>query len=801
MHTKGQSPISGMPIKQTVADFDIIFVKSKLQEDATTMDHTFPVDSKLEAHATYQNVKQALVSSGMALEEPFRTFYCPLSGKIMKDPVMTSCNSIYDRDEITKQFQQASLMGHMLEDPFTKQMLFDDSLTPVLCLQQTISEWRERNSLACIIMAKETLSDDAQRLEVLEKLLSICQEMPRAKDWIAFEGLLSQIVKCLKTRSVDVKKRTFMLLRLLIADHDKNKEAASVGECIELATGNLLRAPPLLEAAEFLEEMAKSGYGCTQIAQEQRALVALVTCVTTVKDAAVKQIVESILMLLSETDETVIQMAQANWCSPLLRRLDRGSEETKLAMVGFLAEMKLNKESVEYFVQNGVISALLIMVQSQKEDLKNSAIRALQNFSSQDMALRCMAQEGLVTVILEIFSSKAPLSLKLGAASILENLTLKCGVNYLLQTCGQTALPQLLVCDLFYLLGDLTLRVSSTSVHIHLLKTLCEMARSPDALQFGHLIRDEEGCLEVICTLLKPKVAEVCVLALDLLSTLCDGKEGVTMVSLLTEDVKLLMDLLEDDSESVEIHIAVARVLAKLPHSEAKPVSLIAVSTLVKLSSFPNVEWQAQAVGALLLYMHESTVQQFLAERDFIFYLVQKLSSASSLLKSRAAMALKAFSLTSSKIISGPKKQTLAFYNSWKMCPVHNGRCKVKTTFCIVKAGAVPNLVAMLEDSSSEAVEAALDALSTLLQPQTMNVNGSGLLHDLGVVDKVLHLAMGKSIICSDKCLDLLGKFFLVPEIKNKYLLEARTVLLSLAGCQQSQRICQKAVCMFSELC
>lgn len=789
MHTSFRSPISVKYIEEPVQVHGTGLFNAKARQGVGGNINDSPLDASYEA---YQNVKEALVSSGMVLEEPFRTFYCPLSGKIMKDPVMTSCNSIYERDEIIRCFQQSSSTDGILEDPVTKERLGDDSLVPVTSLQQTIVEWRERNTLVHIIVAKETLVDDVQRLGVLKELLSICQDMPMAKDWLKFEGLLPLIVKCLKTRSLDVRKSTFTLLKLL---HNK-VEAGALPECIERASGSLLREPPLLEAAEFLEELAKSEYGRTQIAQVPSAIVALVTCATTASDTVVKHSVESTLVLLSDTEDMVIKMAQVNWCSPLLKCLNEGSVERKLAMITFVSDGALSKESVDYLVQNGIMSILFAMLQSQ--EFKTPVIGALVNLSSVQIVLHGMVQAGIVTYLMNGFSEEESLSFKLGAASILETLTLKCGVGYLVRTFGQASLQQL-VSNFINVLGDLTLPVTTASLHIHLLKVLFELAQPPDALCLGHLIRSEQGCLEVLLTLLKPQVVQVCVLSLELLSLLCDGKEGKEMALLLSKNVQYFVDLLEDDSASSEVHIAIAGVLAKLPHAESVPISVNALSALVRLSIVSNNGGQVQAVGALLLFMQESAVQHFLVEKDFIFYLVQMLGSSSSLAKRRAAMALKAFSLTTSQLPYTSRKQTFAFYNS-RTCPVHNIQCKVKKNFCIVKAGAVSKLVSMLEDSSLEAAEAALDTLLTLLQTATTVINGAQFLHDLGAIDKLLHLATSKSVMCSEKSLTMLEKVFIVSEIRNKYVSEARRALLSLTGCQQSPHLCQKAVRMLSEL-
>lgn len=769
--------------------------KSKIQSEIP-MEESLSDDSGL---LEYQRLKQSLGSLDMCSLEPFASFNCPLTTEIMEDPVLTKANQTYERAAIQRWFDEGRFT-----DPNTNTTLVDRCLTPNILVRRTISEWREKHCLLRFLNAKNRIGsvvDEAELLLVLDDLMDLCANMPRAKDWIAYEGLMPQIVECLRIRRSDIKEKTFALLRVLVKDHDKNKEAVTGGALLELASGTLLRDPPILQAAELLAELVKSKFIRTKLIQQHRVIVAIASCVMHVKDPAVQEIVRSIIEQLSDIDDIVKQMAAVNWYTPLIERLLRGCEESKVAMVLTLAEMQLTKKSVEDFVSSDVISVLIRMIQSGKEEAETSAIRALQNFSSYETALTSMVKGGLVPLVLKSLSAKTSKDYKLAAVEIIKQLISKYGVGYLAQTSGHTGLRNL-VNDCFNILGNLTLRVSSTSLHSHLLGLLYQMVLSSDALEVGQLIRDEEGCLQVLLTLLSYKVPEVCFLVLKVFSGICDGKGGSGLNTFFMKDLKPLMELLEDDSVSLEIHYATAEVLAKLSDSDNRDHSISfgsvkALSTLVKLSTLPSMEGKVHAVSALLRFTEaESKFQQVLVDMNFLSSLVDMLSSSSSLLKSRAAMALRNFSRTSIKLTENKAKSQMF----WKICQVHNVHCTVKETFCIFEAGAVPKLVALLDDSSIEVVLAALDAVSTLLLTRIMSVKGARWLYTCGAVEKLLGLATGDSLICSDKCLDLLERILRIPEIKNKYVSEASNVLKSLAGCQQSHPLSRKAVRILSEL-
>lgn len=50
------------------------------------------------------------------------------------------------------------------------------------------------------------------------------------------------------------------------------------------------------------------------------------------------------------------------------------------------------------------------------------------------------------------------------------------------------------------------------------------------------------------------------------------------------------------------------------------------------------------------------------------------------------------------------------------LCPVHRGVCSINGTFCILEAGSVEKLLYCLENDKEKVVNAALGALSTLLE-------------------------------------------------------------------------------------
>lgn len=116
------------------------------------------------------------------------------------------------------------------------------------------------------------------------------------------------------------------------------------------------------------------------------------------------------------------------------------------------------------------------------------------------------------------------------------------------------------------------------------------------------------------------------------------------------------------------------------------------------------------------------------------------------------------------------------------VCRVHKGKCSVKGTFCLVEAEAVAPLVSLLEMAHTEAAEAGVEALETLVADETEDT-GSIVLHEVQGIQPLFRLLTHGSPICSDKAVQLLEHIFNVPMMKEIYERSARMPLVTLS-CQ-----------------
>lgn len=76
------------------------------------------------------------------------------------------------------------------------------------------------------------------------------------------------------------------------------------------------------------------------------------------------------------------------------------------------------------------------------------------------------------------------------------------------------------------------------------------------------------------------------------------------------------------------------------------------------------------------------------------------------------------------------------------LCPLHRGTCSLRESFCLLEGKAVDKLVALLDHTSEKVVEAALAALSTLLDDGVDVEKGVDILHSVGGVQPIFDVLL-----------------------------------------------------------
>lgn len=256
--------------------------------------------------------------------------------------------------------------------------------------------------------------------------------------------------------------------------------------------------------------------------------------------------------------------------------------------------------------------------------------------------------------------------------------------------------------------------------------------------------------------------------------------------------VQLLLAIIKDSENEEEIASALG-IIANLPMSIQVSDWLLEEDGLHMMLRFLHHEKQIgrrnnqlieNAVGALCHFTVPTNKksQKKAAEADVIPLLVQLLESGTSLTKRRAAISLSQLSESSNDLSRPiPKRQVFWCFRALPDagCPVHQGICEVRTSFCLLEAGAVGHLVKVLGEPDPGACEASLDALFTLLKGERLQ-GGSKVLDEENAIPSMIKLLGNSSPRLQEKILSSLERMFRLLELKQKYGPSVQLLLVDL---------------------
>lgn len=162
------------------------------------------------------------------IEPLYETFFCPLTKKIIDDPVTTETGVTYERKAITEWLEKFKNSEEIF-CPITGHKLVTRDLVTNIALKSTIDEWRERNEEATIKVSQAALSlasSDNMVLEAIKDLQSISQGRQYSRKQVCSNGVLASLVKFLQYKNIDVVCAALELLRLCAEEDDGIKVTA-----------------------------------------------------------------------------------------------------------------------------------------------------------------------------------------------------------------------------------------------------------------------------------------------------------------------------------------------------------------------------------------------------------------------------------------------------------------------------------------------------------------------------------------------------------------------------------------------
>ncbi|XP_019197298.1 PREDICTED: U-box domain-containing protein 43-like [Ipomoea nil] len=749
----------------------------KNQAEALQMDQIIALLERADAASSWEDKEKKYFTKRNSLGsqplEPLQSFYCPITGEVMIDPVETPSGHTFERSAIETWLTEENSC------PITLNSLDTSMLRPNKTLRQSIEEWKERNTMITITSLKQKLlsDDDEEVLNCLEQLKDICEQREIHREWVLMEEYVSSLIKLLGAKSREIRNLVLQVLYILAKDNNYAKERiVEVDNGMEAIVRSLGRR--IVEgksSVALLLELSKNESIRDRIGKVQGCVLLLVTMsrgddIQAAKDAT------DLLENLSSSDGNVIMMAKANYFKYLLQRLFAGPDDIKLIMATTLGEMELTDHNKSSLFEEGVLDSLLRLISHRETEMKVAAVKALLNLSSLPRNGLEMIRQGAVRQLLNMLYHHAHQSLGEVVAATIMNLAISTTNQ------GSSGTPvSLLDCDediegLFSLI-----KLVEATVQESILRTFCAMCQSPSA---GSVKAKIAQCpdVQLLVQLCEDGDTNVRAYAVKLLYHLVeDGNEAIIREHTKQKSIETLLRITTTSPDEEEIASALG-IISNFPDSPQVSEWLLAAGGLPVFFKFlpdgNNSSSQAyrlveNAVGALCRLTDPTNLQtqRKAAEAGIVPKLVQLLGSGTSLTRKRAANALAQLS-ESSSVLSRPITKQQGFWcfspSKVEVCPVHRGICGVESSFCLLEANAVVPLVRVLRDSDTGACEASLDALLTLIKDEMLQ-NGSKALDQADAIPSMIRLLSNPSPGLQEKVLHSLERVFRMVEYKQKY--------------------------------
>ncbi|KAH6797869.1 hypothetical protein C2S52_022423 [Perilla frutescens var. hirtella] len=716
------------------------------------------------------------------VEPLYDTFFCPLTKKVMEDPVTIESGVTYEREGITKWFDRFADAAEIV-CPKSGQSVKSRTISSNVALKATIDEWKERNEAARIKVARAALSlasTDNMVLEAIDDLRSICKSKPYNKVQIRSIGMLPLLAKFLEYRSRSIRFVTLELLRQLAEDDEEGKDAiiktVDISTIIKMLSSN--HTPVRHASASLLLELSKCQSCCYKIGTVAGGILMLIRAkYRQSTDESASETADQILKNLEILPDNIKLMAENGYWEPLLAHLVEGSEEMKMEMSSYLGEIVLGPDSMAYVAERAS-PALIQMVQSGNSLTRNAAFKALKQISCYHPNARILVEAGIMQIMVEEMLTRTinnePMDSKSEAAAILANI-IESGLeleNFPVSTQGHTMASDYIVYNIIY-------RIKSTSpddLNINFIRILLCLIKFPKAsATIVSIVKETEASYNLI-ELINTTNEELEIASIKLLISLSSFM-GHTLSDRLCKTQGQPGSLIKNPTEITRItekHAISANFLSKLPHQNlALNLALVnsnTVPTVIKSisqiqmsgtrSSRHATSYFEGLVGVLVrltttLYDHQ--ILTTARTHNFVEVLTELLTrSFTDEVQKLSAVGLENLSRQSIALSRPPNRKRskilkLFFFRKcisiklskeeqFSLCPIHGGVCSSQETFCLLDAEAVERLLACLDHENVEVIEAALSALSSLLDDKVNVDNSVSLLSEKHAIPYVLNV-------------------------------------------------------------
>uniref|UniRef100_A0ACD5XBM3 Uncharacterized protein n=1 Tax=Avena sativa TaxID=4498 RepID=A0ACD5XBM3_AVESA len=490
---------------------------------------------------------------------------------------------------------------------------------------------------------------------------------------------------------------------------------------------------------------------------------------------------EKLLHILSSNPQNVLLMAEAGYFRPLIHYLKEGSDMNKILMATAISKMFLSEQMKSSLGEDGAIEPLVEMFKSGNLEAKHSSLGALRNLPSSLQNAELLINSGITGSLLQLLCSVTSVltTLREPASAILASIAQSDRI--LLQ---RDAAPQMLS----------LLNLSCPVIQLHLLKALNSICGHENAKRARAKIR-RNGGVQLLLPFLREKNVGIKVAALNLMFQLSKDASQELTEQIRETHLDILAKIIASPTSGNDEKAAAVCVLSNLPatdknvtkfltHANLLPLLISLLEANISTSPTPQKTWLLEGIAGVLTRFTvpwDKKLQSLAVGHGVVPCLVKLLSEGSVKAKSKSATSLAQLSQNSVSLCKAKPPRWLCVPPSAESyCTVHSCQCTVRSTFCIVKAGAVSPLVGILEGEERGADGAVLAALATLVQDETWE-NGSRAIEKASGVHALLRVTEAGELTSQDKAIWMLERIFRVEAHRERYGGIVQALLIDLA--------------------
>lgn len=714
------------------------------------------------------------------IEPLYDAFVCPLTKQVMRDPVTLENGQTFEREAIEKWFKECRESGRRLVCPLTQKELKSADLNPSIALRNTIEEWTTRNEAAQLDMARRSLNMNSSEDDVLLSLRfiqRICQKNRSNKHVVRNADLIPMIVDMLKSSSRKVRCKALETLLAVVEEDEDNKAILAEGDTVRTIVKFLSheQSKEREEAVSLLYELSKSEALCEKIGSINGAILILVG-MTSSKSENISTVekADKTLENLEKCENNVRQMAENGRLQPLLTQILEGPPETKHSMAAYLGDLVLNND-VKVHVAKTVGESLINIMKSGNMQSREAALKALNQISSFDASSKVLIEAGILPpLVRDLFTvGQLPMRLKEVSATILSNVvnsgydvdSIPIGPDH------QTLVSEDNVHNLLHLISN-----TGPPIECKLLQVLVGLTNSPTTvLNVVAAIKSSGATISLVQFIEVPQ-KDLRMASIKLLQNLSPHM-GQELADALRGTVGQLSGLIRVISENTGIseeQAAAAGLLAELPERDLgltrqmldEGAFQLIISRVVKIKQgdirgtrfvTPFLEGLVRVLARVTFVLSDEPDAVALCREYGLAALFIDLLQTNGIdnVQMVSAAALENLSLESKNLTRLPEMPPpgvcATIFPCFSkqpvitgLCRVHRGTCSLKESFCLLEGQAVHKLVALLDHTNAKVVEAALAALSTLLDDGVDIEQGVSVLCEAEGIKPILDVLLEK---------------------------------------------------------